>query len=362
MLTAQIALPAARYPDAAGVPRVLGAAARAVARDSRRDRGGGDDRTCRSTATSAPAPTRSSAARRAAGRGRAARTPGSRRRRLLQGDAHPAARGPCLQRRRHAPTAPPVVHHRRISWRRSTSPAASADRPADPARRPDEPDVHDRRRRRHDQQRSISASRSRRSGSTIRVAQQAPARHGAGPQDRGSTRRRSSPQVRAAVRAIDPEQPIADVRTMEQWMARSLQNAARADMMLLAHVRRRGAGAVGDRHLRRARVRRGAARARVRHPPGARRRPLVDPVARAAARVCGPPAPGIALGLAGVARAGAVPADAAVRRHAARSARLRGCRDRCCSRSRWPPATSPPVARPGSIRWSRCATRRAHDS
>ena len=32
------------------------------------------------------------------------------------------------------------------------------------------------------------------------------------------------PQVRAAVKAIDPEQPIADVRTMDQWVARSLQN------------------------------------------------------------------------------------------------------------------------------------------
>ena len=40
------------------------------------------------------------------------------------------------------------------------------------------------------------------------------------------------PQVRAAVRAIDPEQPIADVRTMEQWVSRSLQNR-RANMMLL---------------------------------------------------------------------------------------------------------------------------------
>jgi predicted permease len=39
-------------------------------------------------------------------------------------------------------------------------------------------------------------------------------------------------QVRAAVRGIDPEQPIADVRTMEQWVARSLQNR-RTNMMLL---------------------------------------------------------------------------------------------------------------------------------
>lgn len=40
-------------------------------------------------------------------------------------------------------------------------------------------------------------------------------------------------QVRAAVRQIDPEQPIADVRTMEQWMDRSLE-VRRAPMMLLA--------------------------------------------------------------------------------------------------------------------------------
>ncbi len=41
------------------------------------------------------------------------------------------------------------------------------------------------------------------------------------------------PQVRAAVRAIDAEQPIADVRTMEQWMSRSLQTR-RTPMTLLA--------------------------------------------------------------------------------------------------------------------------------
>ena len=39
-------------------------------------------------------------------------------------------------------------------------------------------------------------------------------------------------QVRAAVREIDPEQPVADVRTMEQWMARSLE-VRRAPMALL---------------------------------------------------------------------------------------------------------------------------------
>jgi predicted permease len=39
-------------------------------------------------------------------------------------------------------------------------------------------------------------------------------------------------QVRAAVQSIDPDQPIADVRTMDQWVSRSLQNR-RAPMALL---------------------------------------------------------------------------------------------------------------------------------
>jgi len=41
------------------------------------------------------------------------------------------------------------------------------------------------------------------------------------------------PQVRAAVQSIDPEQPIADVRTLDQWIARSLENR-RTPMALLA--------------------------------------------------------------------------------------------------------------------------------
>jgi ABC-type antimicrobial peptide transport system permease subunit len=40
------------------------------------------------------------------------------------------------------------------------------------------------------------------------------------------------PQVRAAVQSIDPEQPIADVRTMDQWVLRSLENR-RTPMLLL---------------------------------------------------------------------------------------------------------------------------------
>jgi putative ABC transport system permease protein len=40
-------------------------------------------------------------------------------------------------------------------------------------------------------------------------------------------------QVRSAVAEIDPEQPMADVRTMDEWMARSLEGR-RAPMLLLA--------------------------------------------------------------------------------------------------------------------------------
>jgi putative ABC transport system permease protein len=40
-------------------------------------------------------------------------------------------------------------------------------------------------------------------------------------------------QVRSAVTAIDPEQPIADVRTMDEWIGRSLEGR-RSPMLLLA--------------------------------------------------------------------------------------------------------------------------------
>jgi putative ABC transport system permease protein len=42
-----------------------------------------------------------------------------------------------------------------------------------------------------------------------------------------------APQVRAAVQALDPEQAIARMRTMDDWLSRSLQRR-RAPMMLIA--------------------------------------------------------------------------------------------------------------------------------
>jgi putative ABC transport system permease protein len=40
-------------------------------------------------------------------------------------------------------------------------------------------------------------------------------------------------QVRSAVQAIDPEQPLADVRTMDEWVSRSLEGR-RTPMLLSA--------------------------------------------------------------------------------------------------------------------------------
>jgi predicted permease len=40
------------------------------------------------------------------------------------------------------------------------------------------------------------------------------------------------PQVRAAVKTIDAEQPLAQVRTMDQWVARSLQTRSAPTMLL----------------------------------------------------------------------------------------------------------------------------------
>jgi putative ABC transport system permease protein len=86
-------------------------------------------------------------------------------------------------------------------------------------------------------------------------------------------------QVRAAVAAIDPEQPMAEVRTMDEWMTRSLEGAA---PRLAAGAVRAVALTLSAIASRRSGVRR-AQRARSWHPPGARRRPAGDPRARAGA-------------------------------------------------------------------------------
>ncbi len=137
---------------------------------------------------------------------------------------------------------------------------------------------------------STSASRSRRSASTIRSAQQPNPAMGLIVKTRIDPQTLAA-QVRAAVAAIDPEQPMADVRTMDEWMARSLEGR-RAPMLLLALFGAVALTLVGDRHLRRAGVRRGAARARVRHPPGARRRARAPSWRWCSGRACGRPGSG----------------------------------------------------------------------
>ena len=163
--------------------------------------------------------------------------------------------------------------------------------------------------------------------------------------------------VRAAVQAIDPEQPIADVRTMDEWMGRSLADAPRADAAA-RDLRRGGAAAVGHRHLRRAGLRRRAARARIRHPAGARRRPPRD---SALVLGQGVRTAGIGVGAGPGRRARAVRASC----RASCSAWARAIRwclpasPDCCWPWRWPPAISPPAGRRASIRSRRSGTGRA---
>ena len=87
--------------------------------------------------------------------------------------------------------------------------------------------------------------------------------------------------VRREVRAVDPGAPIFQVWTLEEVRAESLSE----ERLLLRDavgLRRRRAAARRARHLRRRRVRRPAADARVRHPPRDRRRRPPRPGAGAA--------------------------------------------------------------------------------
>ena len=106
-------------------------------------------------------------------------------------------------------------------------------RPADPAGRPDQPAVHDRRRRRHDQQHRPRAAGHEGAAVLSGHAAAAGGRGMALVLKTGLDPTTLVPQVRAAVQSIDPEQPIADVRTMDQWMSRSLE-LRRTPMVLLA--------------------------------------------------------------------------------------------------------------------------------
>ena len=89
------------------------------------------------------------------------------------------------------------------------------------------------------------------------------------------TERNASALTASVVRAIheiDPEQPVYDVRTMDEWVDRSLGQRW-MNMTLVGTFASVALDPLRDRRLRRDRVRRGAAAPRVRHPPRARREP-----------------------------------------------------------------------------------------
>ena len=110
--------------------------------------------------------------------------------------------------RRQVPRRQDTSRDAAPSARRSSAEAASSAHPH-------------RRRRRHDQRdRSRAAGHQ---GAHLRpVTQQPHRRHGTRPQGRRWSRRSSSRRCAPPCSELDPEQPISDVRTMEQWVDRSL--------------------------------------------------------------------------------------------------------------------------------------------
>ena len=76
--------------------------------------------------------------------------------------------------------------------------------------------------------------------------------------------------LRSAVREADPQQPISRLRTIEEILSGSMA-AAPIQHLDRRTVRRHGAAAGRDRHLRRDGVRRHQPDARARRPRGARR-------------------------------------------------------------------------------------------
>ena len=223
----------------------------------------------------------------------------------------PLVAGRTVQRRRHRVDGRPCVVDRRVPGEAATSPDRSplgqqiqrgGPRPtASPSSASSARSTA-----------STSASRSRRSASTIPRRSRPPRHDGARRSRPASTRRRSCRRcARRCRRSIPSSRSPTCGRWTSGWRDRS--QTRRAPMLLLALFGAVALVLVGDRHLRRAGVRRRAARARVRHPPGARRRPRVDPLAGAEA---GAATAGFGIGArtARRARAHALAADAAVRR------------------------------------------------
>ena len=88
----------------------------------------------------------------------------------------------------------------------------------------------------------------------------------------GSARRNGggAALLRSAVREADPQQPISRLRTIEEILSGSLAER-RFNTWIVGAVRRHGAAACGDRHLRRDGVRGHQPHARARRPRGTRR-------------------------------------------------------------------------------------------
>ena len=93
---------------------------------------------------------------------------------------------------------------------------------------------------------------------------------GAGRADQDRSRRRSRGRSPAAIRSVDPEQPVYDARTLDGGR-RSIGRAALAADDAARSVRGHRAGAGEHRRLRRDCLRGRTTAARVRHPPRARR-------------------------------------------------------------------------------------------
>ena len=159
--------------------------------------------------------------------------------------------------------------------------------------------------------------------------------------------------LREIVREIDPDQPVANVRTLDDG-ALDVGVAAALPHVPAGVLRADRADAGGDRRLRPAGARRGAARERVRRADGARRVALDGAGARPAAGPGARRSPASAIGLVAVGRRGARAATPCCSR-SVRGIRWRGS----CPRARcWPShcsrAGSPRAERCESIRWSRC--------